>query len=85
MPTHFIENNVNLRYLQNMLGHNSAKTTEIYIKTIHINNKNIESSLDSILENFSSKPYMPYINNRHIQLLAASSQNETNKTKTYFR
>lgn len=55
MSTHCIENNVNLRYLQNILGHNSTKNTEIYIKTIHINNKNIESSLDSMLENFSSK------------------------------
>ena len=27
--THCIENNVNLRYLQNILGHNSPKTTEI--------------------------------------------------------
>jgi site-specific recombinase XerD len=49
--THCIENNVNLRYLQNMLGHNSPKTTEIYTKTIHINNKNIKSPLDSLLEN----------------------------------
>ncbi|MGB0998947.1 MAG: tyrosine-type recombinase/integrase [Flavobacteriales bacterium] len=32
--THCIENNINLRYLQNMLGHNSPKTTEIYTKTI---------------------------------------------------
>ena len=54
--THCIENNVNLRYLQNMLGHNSPKTTEIYTKTIHINNKNIESPLDNMLKNSSFKP-----------------------------
>ena len=48
--THCIEDNVNLRYLQNMLGHNSPKTTEIYTKTIHINNKNIKSPLDNLLE-----------------------------------
>jgi site-specific recombinase XerD len=54
--THCIENNVNLRYLQNMLGHNSPKTTEIYTKTIHINNKNIESPLDDMLKNSSFKP-----------------------------
>ena len=49
--THCIEDNINLRYLQNMLGHNSPKTTEIYTKTIHINNKNIKSPLDNLLKN----------------------------------
>ena len=49
--THCIENNVNLRHLQNMLGHNSPKTTEIYTKTIEINNKNISSPLDNLLKN----------------------------------
>jgi site-specific recombinase XerD len=53
--THCIENNVNLRYLQNMLGHNSPKTTEIYTKTIHINNKNIESPLDNMLKRVNFK------------------------------
>ncbi|MET2985638.1 tyrosine-type recombinase/integrase [Aureibaculum conchae] len=48
--THCIENNVNLRHLQNMLGHNSPKTTELYTKTIQINNKNISSPLDSLLK-----------------------------------
>lgn len=49
--THCIENNVNLRHLQNMLGHNSPKTTELYTKTIQINNKNINSPLDNLLKN----------------------------------
>lgn len=49
--THSIENNVNMRYLQSMLGHNSPKTTEIYTKTIEINNKNINSPLDNLLNN----------------------------------
>jgi integrase/recombinase XerD len=49
--THCIENNINLRHLQNMLGHNSPKTTEIYTKTIAINNKNISSPLDALLKN----------------------------------
>jgi len=49
--THCIENNVNLRHLQNMLGHNSPKTTELYTKTIQINNKNINSPLDNLLNN----------------------------------
>ncbi|SFD02386.1 tyrosine-type recombinase/integrase [Algibacter pectinivorans] len=49
--THCIENNINMRHLQNMLGHNSPKTTEIYTKTIAINNKTITSPLDSLLKN----------------------------------
>jgi len=49
--THCIENNINIRHLQNMLGHSSPKTTEIYTKTIEINNKTIISPLDSLLKN----------------------------------
>lgn len=45
--THSIENNVNMRHVQIMLGHNSSKTTEIYTKTIAINNKKVSSPLDS--------------------------------------
>ncbi|MDO5975494.1 hypothetical protein [Flavivirga jejuensis] len=46
---HCIENNINIRHLQNMLGHSSPKTTEIYTKTIEINNKTIISPLDWML------------------------------------
>ncbi len=49
--THSIQNNVNLRYIQNMMGHNTPKTTEIYTKTIAINNKNITSPLDFLKNN----------------------------------
>ena len=49
--THCIENNVNMRHVQNMLGHNSPKTTEIYTKTIEINNKKINSPLDNLFNN----------------------------------
>ncbi len=49
--THCIENNMNLRHLQNMLGHNSPKTTELYTRTIQINNKNISSPLDNLFKN----------------------------------
>lgn len=49
--THCIENNINMRHLQNMLGHSSPKTTEIYTKTIEINNKTIISPLDALLKN----------------------------------
>jgi len=48
--THCIENHVNLRHIQSMLGHNSPKTTEIYTKTIEINNKKITSPLDFLLK-----------------------------------
>ena len=48
--THSIQNNVSLRHLQTMLGHNSPKTTEIYTKTIEINNKKITSPLDKLLK-----------------------------------
>ena len=34
-----------------MLGHSSPKITEIYTKTIEINNKIIKSPLDNILKN----------------------------------
>jgi hypothetical protein len=36
--------------LQNMLEHNSPKTTEIHIITIDINNKTITSPLDTLLK-----------------------------------
>ena len=49
--THCIENNVNMRHVQSMLGHGSHKTTEIYTKTIEINNKKINSPLDNLLNN----------------------------------
>ncbi len=49
--THCIENKVSLRHIQTMLGHNSPKTTEIYTKTIEINNKKITSPLDNLINN----------------------------------
>ena len=49
--THCMQNNVNMRHIQNMLGHNSPKTTEIYTKTIEINNKKITSPLDYLINN----------------------------------
>jgi len=49
--THLVQQGVNLRKIQIMLGHESPKTTEMYTKTIEINNKNIESPLDYIIKN----------------------------------
>ena len=46
--THLLESGTNLRYIQELLGHQSSKTTEIYT---HISQKNIEnicSSLDKL-------------------------------------
>ncbi len=49
--THLLENGVDLRYIQELLGHKSSKTTEIYT---HISNKNlskITNPLDLIYGN----------------------------------
>ncbi|NQY04731.1 MAG: tyrosine-type recombinase/integrase [Flavobacteriaceae bacterium] len=44
--THLLENGVNLRYIQKLLGHNSSKTTEIYTHVASKHLKNIKSPLD---------------------------------------
>jgi site-specific recombinase XerD len=46
--THLLESGVDLRYIQEILGHKSSKTTEVYI---HVNTKQIgkfNSPLDNL-------------------------------------
>jgi site-specific recombinase XerD len=46
--THMMERGVNIRYIQAALGHMSTKTTEIYTRVTAINNKTMESPLDTL-------------------------------------
>jgi len=46
--THLLENGTDLRYIQNLLGHSSSKTTEIYTHVAVNAVKAIESPLDSL-------------------------------------
>ena len=47
--THLLEQGVDLRYIQTLLGHNSIKTTEIYTHISKDALDNVESPLDKIM------------------------------------
>ena len=48
--THLLEQGVDIRYIQNLLGHESTKTTEIYTHVSKKSLANIKSPLDRIFE-----------------------------------
>ena len=54
--THLLQEGMNLRYIQTLLGHSSSKTTEIYTRVVAINNKNIKSPLN-FLEGIATFAY----------------------------
>ena len=53
--THALENGTNLRYIQELMGHSSTKTTEIYTHVSKKQIKNIRSPLDTISEKHNLK------------------------------
>lgn len=49
--THLLEGEIDLRYIQELLGHSSSKTTEIYTHVTQKNLANIQSPLDKMMGN----------------------------------
>ena len=56
--THLMEKGTNLRYIQELLGHKSSRTTEIYTKVTSHSLSNLPNPLDSLFdENLSDLPF----------------------------
>ena len=47
--THLLESGIDLRYIQELLGHASSKTTEIYTHVTQKSISNIQSPLDKLM------------------------------------
>jgi site-specific recombinase XerD len=58
-----LEQGVNLRYIQQLLGHNSSRTTEIYTHVCATNLLDITSPIDNLMQNtdLGEKSYNAYI------------------------
>ncbi len=48
--THLLEQGPNLRYIQELLGHSSSKTTEIYTYVSNKELKKIKNPLDELFD-----------------------------------
>ncbi|MFD0671649.1 tyrosine-type recombinase/integrase [Cohnella sp. GCM10027633] len=48
--THLLEGGIDIRYIQELLGHRNVQTTEIYTHVATRNIKNIKSPLDTMME-----------------------------------
>ena len=53
--THLLEEGTDLRYIQELLGHSSTRTTEIYTHVSRLDIRNIHSPFDTLFDNKEKK------------------------------